>query len=396
MREIWIDPIFRSEEYKQHPLLTKSDLEDALTQAVDQVRLNCERFDGGFPSSYTNDYLYSPHQELKWTNGFWPGMIWLAYDVTKDDYFKVKGQEYSKLMREYLDQHPVAPSHHFGLLYQLSCVADYRSTGSLEARKTALLAAQALADRYQEKGQFIQALGEAGDAAEYRLMIEGLMNLQLLFFAYKETGEQIYLKIARQHFRTSVNTVIRSDSSTFRSFYFDPEAGHPLHGMTRRGFSDDSSWARGQAWAIYGTSLTYGGLKDPLCIDLFKGVTDYFLNELPEDHVSYWDLLFGDGDDQAKDSSATVIAICGIHEMLKFLPEVDEDKETYRYAMHDMLRSILINYRNSQPVAGEPLLLQGVYSWQESKGVNQGTIFGDYFYLEALVRFTKDWQSFWK
>ena len=129
--------------------------------------------------------------------------------------------------------------------------------------------------------------------------------------------------------------------------------------------------------------------------DLFKGMTNYFLNRLPQDNVCYWDLIFGDGSGQSRDSSAAAVAVCGMQEMCKYLPETDEDKEVYKYAMHTILRSLIENYANHSHKPGEALLLHGVYSWHSGKGIDVGNIWGDYYYVEALVRFLKDWQVWW-
>jgi len=204
--------------------------------------------------------------------------------------------------------------HDLGFLYTPSCMSEYKLDGDKNAKEAALKAADKLIERYQGKGGFIQAWGELGKKEHYRLIIDCLLNIQLLFFAYQETGEQKYYEIAEKHFYASVNNVIRDDASSFHTFYFDPETGHPLKGVTRQGYSDDSCWARGQSWGVYGIPLTYRHLKDESCFDLFKGVTNYFLNRLPKDHVSYWDLIFSDGSEQSRDSSATAIAVCGIHD----------------------------------------------------------------------------------
>lgn len=252
-----------------------------------------------------------------------------------------------------------------------------------------------LIERFQEKGGFIQAWGQLGKAEDYRLIIDCLLNIQLLFFAYEETGKRVYKDMAESHFCASANHVIRDDASSFHTFYFDPETGQALKGVTRQGYSDDSCWARGQAWGVYGIPLSYRKMKDPGQVNLFKGVTHYFLNRLPKDHVSYWDLIFNDGSDHSRDSSATAIAVCGIHEMLKYLPDSDSDKETYQYAMHAMLRSLIDNYTPKKVSSGGPLLVHGVYSWHSGKGVDEGNIWGDYYYLEALLRFYKDWELYW-
>jgi len=169
----------------------------------------------------------------------------------------------------------------------------------------------------------------------------------------------------------------------------------PLKGVTRQGYNDTSAWARGQAWGIYGIPLNYKYTKDEHAFNLYKGMTNYFLNRLPEDLVCYWDLIFKDGDDQSRDSSAAAIAVCGMHEMSKYISEADEDKETYKYAMHAILRSLIEKYTFEKSPEADALLLHGVYSWHSGKGVDEGNIWGDYFYLEALIRFYNDWNLYW-
>ena len=106
-------------------------------------------------------------------------------------------------------------------------------------------------------------------------------------------------------------------------------------------------------------------------------------------------LLGSDIHRQSRDSSAAAIGVCGIHEMLKYLPEVESDKNTYRHAMHCILRSLMERYTAPEIKPGNPVLLHGVYSWHSGKGVDEGNIWGDYYYMEALMRFYKDWNLYW-
>ena len=119
------------------------------------------------------------------------------------------------------------------------------------------------------------------------------------------------------------------------------------------------------------------------------------MNRLPADFIPYWDLIFNDGDNQPKDSSSGAIAICGIAEMLKNLPESFSYKQKYVILLHKMMRSLIDNYANKDLKPGAPLLDHGVYSWHSGKGVDEGNIWGDYFYFEALMRFYEDWKVFW-
>ncbi|CVN86910.1 glucuronyl hydrolase [Streptococcus pneumoniae] len=356
---------------------------------------DAEEEEEDFPTPATFDNVYPIMDNTEWTNGFWTGELWLAYEYSQQDAFKNIAHKNVLSFLDRVNKRVELDHHDLGFLYTPSCMAEYKINGDGETREATLKAADKLIERYQEKGGFIQAWGDLGKKEHYRLIIDCLLNIQLLFFAYQETGDQKYYDIAESHFYASANNVIRDDASSFHTFYFDPETGQPFKGVTRQGYSDDSCWARGQSWGVYGIPLTYRHLKDESCFDLFKGVTNYFLNRLPKDHVSYWDLIFNDGSDQSRDSSATAIAVCGIHEMLKHLPEVDADKDIYKHAMHAMLRSLIEHYANDQFTPGGTSLLHGVYSWHSGKGVDEGNIWGDYYYLEALIRFYKDWNLYW-
>lgn len=395
IKTVVIEEIKNPERFLNQPLLTKEEVKAAIDLAMEQLHVNMEYFKEEFPTPATFDNIYPKMDNTEWTNGFWTGELWLGYEYTNEEAMKKLAQANDRSFLDRVKRRIELDHHDLGFLYTPSCMAEYKLLHTPEAKEASILAADKLIERYQEVGGFIQAWGELGKPEHYRLIIDCLLNIQLLFWASEQTGDPKYAQMATQHFYTSANNVIRDDASAFHTFYFDPKTGEPVKGVTRQGYSDDSAWARGQAWGIYGIPLTYRFVKDEDCFGLFKGMTNYFLNRLPKDHVSYWDLIFGDGSGHSRDSSATATAVCGIHEMLKHLPEVDSDKLTYKYAMHAMLRSLIDNYANREIKPGRPLLLHGVYSWHSGKGVDEGNIWGDYYYLEALIRFYKDWELYW-
>ncbi len=395
IKKIHVEPINRKAEYEAAGFLTREEVTAAMDRVADQVRCNMEYFGTRFPSSATRNQTYGVIDNIEWTDGFWTGLLWLCYEYTGDDAFKNLALKNVDSFLNRVEKRIELDHHDLGFLYSLSCVAGYKLTGSAEGRKAGLLAADKLMERFQEKGGFIQAWGELGARDNYRLIIDCLLNIPLLHWAFLETGKPVYRNAAMRHYEAACNNVIRDDASAYHTFYFDPETGEPLKGVTRQGYSDDSAWARGQAWGIYGIPLNYRYVKDDSAFNLFKGMTNYFLNRLPEDEVCYWDLIFTDGSNQSRDSSAAAIGVCGIHEMLKYLPEVEPDKDTYRHAMHCILRSLMERYTAPETKAGNPVLLHGVYSWHSGKGVDEGNIWGDYYYMEALMRFYKDWNLYW-
>lgn len=395
IKKIHVEPINRKAEYEAAGFLTREEVTAAMDRVADQVRCNMEYFGTRFPSSATRNQTYGVIDNIEWTDGFWTGLLWLCYEYTGDDAFKNLALKNVDSFLNRVEKRIELDHHDLGFLYSLSCVAGYKLTGSAEGRKAGLLAADKLMERFQEKGGFIQAWGELGARDNYRLIIDCLLNIPLLHWAFLETGKPVYRNAAMRHYEAACNNVIRDDASAYHTFYFDPGTGEPLKGVTRQGYSDDSAWARGQAWGIYGIPLNYRYVKDDSAFNLFKGMTNYFLNRLPEDQVCYWDLIFTDGSNQSRDSSAAAIGVCGIHEMLKYLPEVESDKNTYRHAMHCILRSLMERYTAPEIKPGNPVLLHGVYSWHSGKGVDEGNIWGDYYYMEALMRFYKDWNLYW-
>ena len=395
IKKVHVEPINRKAEYEAAGFLTREEVTAAMDRVADQVRCNMEYFGTRFPSSATRNQTYEVIDNIEWTDGFWTGLLWLCYEYTGDDAFKNLALKNVDSFLNRVEKRIELDHHDLGFLYSLSCVAGYKLTGSAEGRRAGLLAADKLMERFQEKGGFIQAWGELGARDNYRLIIDCLLNIPLLHWAFLETGKPVYRNAAMRHYEAACNNVIRDDASAYHTFYFDPETGEPLKGVTRQGYSDDSAWARGQAWGIYGIPLNYRYVKDDSAFNLFKGMTNYFLNRLPEDEVCYWDLIFTDGSNQSRDSSAAAIGVCGIHEMLKYLPEVESDKNTYRHAMHCILRSLMERYTAPEIKPGNPVLLHGVYSWHSGKGVDEGNIWGDYYYMEALMRFYKDWNLYW-
>ncbi len=395
IKEIRVEEIAKKDEFLKTKLLTRVEVKNAIDLVIKQIDANMEYFKEKFPSSATKNNQYGIIENIEWTDGFWTGLLWLAYEYTGDEKYRELADKNVASFKNRVEKDIELDHHDLGFLYSLATVSGYKLTGSEDAREASIKAANKLISRYQEKGEFIQAWGELGSKDHYRFIIDCLLNIPLLYWASDEIGDAKYRNIANKHFVTSCNNVIRDDASAFHTFYMDNETGKPLRGVTRQGYSDDSAWARGQAWGVYGIPLNYRYTRNESCFNLYEGMTNYFLNRLPKDNVCYWDLIFNDGDDHSKDSSAAAIAVCGMHEMNKYLPEVDENKEVYKYAMHNILRSLIENYMNPEIEPGKPVLLHGVYSWHSGKGVDEGNIWGDYFFLEALIRFYKDWNLYW-
>jgi len=278
-------------------------------------------------------------------------------------------------------------------------VWQLKLTGNEHAKKAALLAADHLAERYRERGKFLQAWGNPGEPKEYRLIIDCLLNLPLLYWATEVTGDPSYEDKAENHIKTAMKCILRPDHSTYHTHFFDVETGEPTYGVTHQGNRNGSAWARGQAWGIYGIALSYRYLKNPEYMDLFCSVTDYFIEHLPEDLIPYWDFDFDTGSEEPRDSSASAIAVCGILEMAKYLEK--EKAQVYLTAADRMLRALTDLCANRDYKMSNGLLLHGTYARNSKentctdRGVDECNTWGDYFYMEALTRLSRDWKLYW-
>lgn len=385
--------------FEGYPEISGEEIKEALDFCSGQIIRNLPEFTEQFQNAYSENGFYRPIENDYWTCGFWTGEIWLAYEHTRDERLRAAGetQIWSFLNRI---ENKIAVDHHdMGFLYSPSCVAGYKLIGSQEGRRAALMAADQLITRYQPAGEFIQAWGSMDAPEDYRLIIDCLLNLPLLYWASEETGDAKYREIAEKHIHTAVANVIREDYSTWHTFFFNPETGAPDHGATCQGYRDGSAWARGQAWGVYGMALAYKYTGRKEYIDLFKHVTEYFLTHLPQDLVPYWDLEFTDGDDQPRDSSSASIAACGMLEMAKYLEQ--EDGEHYRRIARRIMKSLYDNYAVKDSAQSNGLVLHSTYSNHSPYntcnhyGVDECNSWGDYFYMEALTRMSKDWELYW-
>lgn len=387
------------ETMRQYPEVTDTMVRAALEGAVGVVRKNLPEFTPKFQSSNSFHGFYEPTENVEWTTGFWTGVIWLAYEHTGESCFKEAALAQVDSFLERIEQKIDVNHHDMGFLFSLSCVAAYKLTGSETAKKAALLAADHLAERYRETGRFLQAWGNVGQASEYRLIIDCLLNLPILYWATEVTGDSSYAQKAEDHIRTATTCIVRPDHSTYHTYFINMETGEPDHGVTHQGNRNNSAWARGQAWGIYGLALSYRYLKKPEYVELFCQVTDYFMEHLPGDLVPYWDFDFDTGSEEPRDSSASAITVCGILEMAKYLEP--EKAAPYVAMARQLLRALIERCANTDFSVSNGLLLHGTYARDSkentctNRGVDECNTWGDYFYMEALTRLSKDWELYW-
>lgn len=391
--------------FEDKEMITVMDVEAALQFATEQVIRNLPQFTYKFQKAYSEGNFYQPIDNDYWTTGFWTGEIWLAYEYAKEnmkehaDKLRETGEIHVESFLNRINNKIEVDHHDMGFLYSPSCVAAYKLLGNEKAKEAAIKAADQLITRYHPVGEFIQAWGSMDDKKNYRLIIDCLLNLPLLYWASEETQDSKYREIAEKHIHTAIKNVIREDYSTWHTFFFDMETGQPDHGETCQGYRDGSAWARGQAWGIYGCALAYKYTKRKEYIDIFKNVTQYFLEHLPADMIPFWDLEFTDGDDQPRDSSSASIAACGMLEMIKYMEK--EDSVIYEKTARQLIKSLYDNYAVKDFTISNGLVLHSTYSNHSPYntcnhyGVDECNSWGDYFYMEALTRLYKDWVQYW-
>lgn len=380
-------------------------IDSAIASALATVRRNIASFGGDYPNDTTENNRYELRPEAGgiplggnrgWTTSFWTGLKWLAWELTGDDEFRdaalVNAADFARRVRagEDLD------THDLGFLYSLSSVPAWRLLKDDDQRAAALLAADHLMLRFLEPAGIIQAWGDLSDPKQRgRTIIDSLMNMPLLIWASEETGDPRYVDAARRHTEQLRRHILRDDNSTFHTFYWDAETGEPLRGATEQGAFDDSCWARGQAWGIYGFAMNYKESGDTGLLDAAWRCADYFLAHLPSDLIPYWDLVYTEGSDAPRDSSSAAIAVCGLFELASVDPDAERAARATA-AAEQILASLIENYTPATPEDSDALLLHGVYDLPKSVGVDEGTLWGDYFFLEALTRVTvPGWRLYW-
>ena len=387
------------ERFATVPVIAKEKLDAAIEKATSKLALMAERNGTQFPGCWSVNFKYEYAHNRNWVDGMYAGCFWLAYQLTGKHSFKKIAEELTATFRERLDNRVGVDNHDVGFAFTPSCVAEYKVNGTKEPRRTALDAAEYFYNTsYSKEGRFIirawKRWKEKNDAAGYRTMMDSLMNVPLLYWAAKETGNEEYFKAAHDHVKTTEENLIREDSSSFHHFQFDPITSAPVRGVTLQGHSDDSCWSRGHAWGVYGFPIAYSYDKSDFIKDVHRDITYFMLNHLPEDCIPYWDYDFVSGD-EPRDSSAGVISACGLMEMDKHLDDGDVNKTIFRSAAVQMLEAVIDRCTDVRD-EDDGLISHVTAALPQGLGIDETAVYGDYFYLEALLRYKNpDFKMYW-
>jgi unsaturated chondroitin disaccharide hydrolase len=374
-----------------HAMSTQASLKRASADALERIQQHHRTFDNRFPT-VGEGKRYQLTANDHWLAGFWTGLLWLAYAATGDEDLRDHAEALLPSFEERLEK-LVHITHDLGFLFTLSARAQWQVTGDQEARKLALGAAQHLVERYRPAGRYIQAWGQIADPEEGgRMIVDTMMNLPLLFWTSAQTGDPRYRQAAIEHAETSLRYLLRPDGSTYHTFFLDQESGKPIGPRTHQGYADDSLWARGQAWAVYGFAVAAEWSGDRRFLEAAQRAAVRLMAELPPDGVPWWDLRLPEEAPRYRDSSAGAIAAAGMLRLAR-LDGVGKRARFHRSAVS--LLNALVTRCLEVDSEAQGLLCHGTYHAHKGWGVDAYLICGDYFFLEALLALDGKAPDFW-
>lgn len=338
-----------------------------------------------------------------WTSGFFPGTLWYLYEYTKDDFWRTSALKYTHLLepiQNYTDHHDI------GFMMYSSYGNAYRLTGNRDYESILLNSAKSLSTRYFSVPKTIRSWDHKkswnGNEWHCPVIIDNLMNLELLFFASKLTNDSSFYKIAVNHADNTMKNHVRDDYSCYHVVDYDTISGKVIDRATFQGYSDNSAWARGQSWAVYGFTVMYRETKDSKYLDVARKMADFYLNHpnLPEDKVPYWDLnIEEDGfipawtytDERKakvklKDTSAAAVMASALMELSSY---VGKEGIVYYNSGEQMIKSLSDKYRNAIDSGNYFILDHSVGNFPRNYEIDVPLNYTDYYYLEALLRYEK-------
>lgn len=386
------------ERFAQPYEISRAKLERAAAKALDRLERNLPKWENHFPLDYSVDFQYPKGINNHWECGMFTGLYWLAYELSGNEKFRTAAEKQMLTYRERFDKKIELNDHDVGFVYLPSCVAAYKVTGEEKYRQLALEVADYYYHAgYSQKGGFILRDWDVEDVVgATRTMMDTLMNAPFLFWTGIEGGKQEYIDAALSQNKITEKYLIREDGSSYHHYQFDPTTHEPVRGLTWQGASDESCWSRGHAWGIYGFPTAYGYCKEEFLIDLHRDITYYMLNRLPEDGIPHWDYIYAGSKDQPRDSSAGVISVCGMKEMCKYLGEDAPQKKIFENAAAHMLEAVIDHCTGEIGKEYDGLICHVTHALPQGLGIDQCAVYGDYFYLEALMRFLNpSWKGYW-
>jgi unsaturated chondroitin disaccharide hydrolase len=316
-----------------------------------------------------------------WTSGFFPGVLWTMYEMTGDDAWKVRATTYTEQLEQ--EQYN-ASDHDMGFRMFCSYGNALRLTGNQDYIPVLVQSAKTLISRYYGTVGCIRSWDFNQEKWQCPVIIDNMMNLELLFWASEQTGDPVFREMAITHALTTLDNQFRDDYSTVHVVDYDTITGEVRQKNTHQGYADESSWARGQAWGLYGYTMTYRYTKDQRFLNQAEHIAGFILDHpgLPADGIPYWDFDAPGIPDEPRDVSAAAITASALYELSTF----SEKGASYRASADRILENIWTSYRSGEGENYGFILDHSVGSKPADSEVDVPLIYGDYYFLEALKR----------
>ncbi len=317
-----------------------------------------------------------------WTSGFFPGELWYMYEYTKDK----KWEEYARKYTDPLEREKTnASTHDMGFKVYCSFGNGYRLTKDPKYKEIMLESAETLITRYNPVVGCIRSWDFSRDKWQFPVIIDNMMNLELLFWASKESGNPVFYDIAVNHARTTMKNHFRDDYSSYHVIDYDTITGEVRNKHTHQGYAHESAWARGQAWALYGYTMCYRETKLPEFLEQANHIAQFIFTHpnLPEDLIPYWDFNAPGIPNEPRDVSAATIIASALFELNQY----NEDNDLIYLDLANMiLENLSENYLAKEGGDRGFLLLHSTGSKPSNSEVDVPLVYADYYFLEALLK----------
>ncbi len=331
-----------------------------------------------YPSS-TSSTSWSLTSASSWTSGFFPGVLWFLYQHTNDPAWKTHAADWQKGIE---GQKTNTGTHDVGFMLFSSYGNGFKITQDASYKQVLLTTAASLASRYNATVGCIRSWNSTDP--DFQVIIDNMMNIEILFWGAKNGGQAAWNDMATSHALKTAQNHVRADGSTYHIVHYNSTTGAVVSQGTVQGYSDSSTWSRGQAWAIYGFTTSYRETQNQVFLDTARKTADYYIAHLPSDFVPFWDFQAPEVS-PPRDSSSAAIAASGLLELSQL--DTDPARQTkYFEAAKNILTSLTSAKYLSSGTSTPSILLHGTQN--KPKGnYDTGLIFGDYYLLEALLRY---------
>jgi unsaturated chondroitin disaccharide hydrolase len=369
---------------------------ESLIQIIDQsfnlareqyLTLNQELPDSLYPRSIDNSGIIVTNESGWWTSGFFPGSLWYLYEYFKDPELMQAAIRKTSLLEK--EEYNIW-DHDIGFKMFSSYGNELRLINDSTAIPILITSARTLIKRYNSTVGCIRSWGSIDDQKEYLVIIDNMMNLEILFWATKYTGDSSFYKVAISHADNTIANHFRSDGSSFHVLVYNPSNGEVIQKRTAQGYADESSWSRGQAWGLYGYTMSYRETNLKRYLDQAKNIANFIINNpnLPEDKIPYWDFNDPKIPESYRDASAGAIIASALIELSDYVNHKDQEK--YLSIAEKIISSLSSDkYRSSLNTNGNFLIMHGVGNLPKKSEVDVPLSYADYYYLESMIRYYK-------